>query len=128
MVVPTSRISESLDNLKKCINNYSFLPDGVNCRIGDTPGRMKGLGIKIKSIDTKQNICGSSNNIIIVDINYQEPAQMDNDKLSVIDMMSDLMYWIDKTLENANIEKMPMMANRAQSGIDLYNMQIRMFC
>lgn len=123
-----TEISESLNELKNCINSYSGLPTGVTCRIGDTQGRAKGIGIKIQSISTRQNVCGSSNSIIIVNINYQEPAQTDNDKLGVIDMMSGLMNWIEKTIENASIARMPMMSNRAQSGIDLYTMQVRMFC
>lgn len=123
-----SSISKSLQDLKDCINSYTELPTGVVCRIGDTPGRTKGIGIKIKSIYSESNICGSENSTLIIDINYQEPAQNDNDKLGVIDMMSDLMDWVIKSLNNVLISRMPMMSDRAQSGIDLYNMQIRMFC
>lgn len=123
-----SDISKSLQDLKDCINSYTELPTGVVCRIGDTPGRTKGIGIKIKTISSESNICGSENSTLIVDINYQEPAQTDNDKLGVIDMMSDLMDWVIKSLNNVLISRMPMMSDRSQSGIDLYNMQIRMFC
>lgn len=123
-----TEISESLNELKNCINSYSGLPTGVSCRIGDTQGRAKGIGIKIQSISTRQNVCGGANSVVLVEINYQEPAQTDNDKLGVIDMMSGLMNWIEKTIENASIARMPMMSSRAQSGIDLYTMQVRMFC
>lgn len=123
-----SSISKSLKDLKDCINNFTELPSGVRCRIGDTPGRTKGIGIKIQNVSSSQNICGSSNNTIIVNINYQEPAQTDNDKLGVIDMLSGLINWIENSLNNVNVARFPMMSDRAQSGIDLYNMQIRMFC
>lgn len=123
-----SDISKSLQDLKDCINSYTELPTGVVCRIGDTPGRTKGIGIKIQNVSSRQNVCGSSNNTIIVNINYQEPAQTDNDKLGVIDMLSELINWIERSLNNVSIIRFPMMSDRAQSGIDLYNMQIRMFC
>ena len=41
-----TEISESLNELKNCINSYSGLPTGVTCRIGDTQGRVKGIGSK----------------------------------------------------------------------------------